>query len=54
MGLVRFYAAIVKIAIVLAMLGLLKTCTLEMLGLAAHKSEQGMISYSRYTRMLTR
>ena len=54
MELVRFYAAIIKIALVLAMLGLLKSCTLELMGLAAHKSERGMISYSKYTRLLTR
>jgi hypothetical protein len=53
MHLVRFYAAVIKIAIALAMLGLLKTCTLQMLGLAAAKSEVGIMSYSRYTRLLT-
>ncbi len=53
MGLVRFYAYVVKIAVLLATLGLLKSCTLEVLGLAAEKSERGMISYSKlaHTRL---
>lgn len=53
MELVRFYSAVVKIALALAMAGLLKSCTLELLGLAAAKSDGGMISYSNYTRALT-
>ena len=52
MYLVRFYAAVIKIAIALAMLGLLKTCTLQLMGLAAAKSEVGIMSYSRFTRLL--
>jgi hypothetical protein len=54
MELVRFYALIVKIAIMLAMFGQLKSCTLEVLGLAAQKSERGMISYKQYTEALTK
>lgn len=53
MELVRFYALIVKIAILLAVLGLLKSCTLELMGLAAEKTDRGMISYSKYSRLLT-
>ncbi len=53
MELVRFFAAIVKIAIALALIGQLKFCTLDLLGLAAARSERGMISYSKYTRLLT-
>lgn len=53
MELVRLYLAIVKIAVALALIGQLKTCTLELLGLAATKSDQGMISYSKFTRALT-
>lgn len=53
MGLARFYIAIVKIAIALALIGQLKSCTLELLGLAAAKSDQGMISYSKFTKALT-
>ncbi len=45
MELVRFYALIIKIAMLLAFAGQLKTCTLVMMGLAAHKTERGMISY---------
>ena len=52
MELIRFFAVLVKIAIVLAIIGQLKSCTLELLGLAAEKSGQGMISYSQYTRLL--
>lgn len=54
MELVRFYAWVIKIAIVLALIGQLKTCTLIMMGKAAEKSEKGIISYSRFTRLLTR
>jgi hypothetical protein len=53
MELVRFYSAIVKIALALAIVGQLKSCTLTLLGLAAEKSATGMISYSSYTRLLT-
>lgn len=53
MGLARFYIAIVRIAIALALIGQLKSCTLDLLGLAAEKSRQGMISYSKFTRLLT-
>jgi hypothetical protein len=54
MELIRFYALIIKIAIVLALAGQLKSCTLELMGLAAQKSERGMISYKQYTEMLTK
>ena len=54
MELVRFYAWVIKIAIVLALLGQLKTCTLILMGKAAEKSEKGIISYSKFTRLLTR
>jgi hypothetical protein len=53
MELVRFYALVVQIAIVLALLGQLKSCTLDLLGVAAQKSDQGMISYTKVTRALT-
>ncbi len=53
MELVRFYSLIVKVAIILAMLGVLKSCTIEIMGLAARSHERGMISYSRYTHLLT-
>ena len=54
MELVRFYAWVIKVAILLALIGQLKSCTLIMMGLAAEKSEKGIISYSRFTRLLTR
>ncbi|HMN68844.1 MAG TPA: hypothetical protein PKC28_09935 [Bdellovibrionales bacterium] len=54
MELVRFYAWVIKVAILLALIGQLKACTLIMMGLAAEKSEKGIISYSRFTRLLTR
>ncbi len=53
MELVRFYALIVQIAILLALAGQLKSCTLTLLGLSAEKSATGMISYSKYTEALT-
>jgi FlaG/FlaF family flagellin (archaellin) len=52
MELVRFFAFIIKIAIVLALAGQLKSCTYELMGLAAQKSERGMISYKKYTETL--
>lgn len=54
MELVRFYAWVIKVAIVLALFGQLKACTLIMMGLAAEKTEKGIISYSKFTRLLTR
>ena len=52
MSLIRFYVAVIKIAIFLALMGQLKACTLEVMGLAAEKTERGMISYSKYTSQL--
>ncbi len=54
MELVRFYAWIIKLAIALALIGQLHSCTLIMLGLAAERSEKGIISYSKFTRLLTK
>lgn len=54
MTMIRFYAAVVQLALLLAGFGLLKSCTMQMLGLAAAKSEVGIISYSKFTRELTR
>ena len=53
MELVRVYIRIVQIALALAVCGQLKSCTLTMMGLAAEKTEHGMISYSKFTRQLT-
>ena len=52
MELVRFFAFVVKLAIALALIGQLKSCTLELLGLSAESARQGMISYTQYTRLL--
>ena len=54
MELVRFFALVVQIAVVLALIGELKSCTLELLDLAAQKSERGMMSYTKFTRALTK
>ena len=54
MELVRFFALVVKIAICLALIGELKSCTLELLDLSAKKSATGIMSYSKFTRALTK
>ena len=53
MGIVRLYLIVIKLAMALALLGLLKSCTLDLLGLAANKTHYGLISYSKFTRLLT-
>jgi hypothetical protein len=50
MVLVRFYVLVLRLAIALALLGELKSCTLVIMGKAAEKHE--MMSYSKYTKML--
>jgi hypothetical protein len=52
MGLVRIISWIVKIALLLALAGQLKSCALVLLGLAADKTERGIISYSKFSKML--
>ena len=52
-SILRFYVWVIKIAILLAFMGQLKSCTLTMMGLAAEKTEKGIISYSKFTRLLT-
>jgi hypothetical protein len=52
MELIRVFAFVVKLAIALALVGELKTCTLELLGSAATSSDHGMISYGKFTRLL--
>lgn len=54
MELVRFLVWVVRLGIALALIGQLKSCTLEIMGLAAEKTGQGITSYSKYSRMLTR
>jgi hypothetical protein len=52
MGLVRFYSTVLWLGISLALAGQLKSCTLTMMGLAAGKSEVGIMSYSKFNRSL--
>lgn len=54
MELAQLVSAIVRLAFALALVGLLKTCTLQMMNLAGAKTAEGIMSYSKYTRMLTR
>ncbi|MCM2282839.1 MAG: hypothetical protein NDI61_13445 [Bdellovibrionaceae bacterium] len=54
MVVVRFFAWVVRLGLALALIGQLKSCTLIMLGLAAEKTEHGIISYSKFSRLLTR
>ena len=54
MELVRFFALVVRIALCLAVVGLLKSCTLELLALSAEKSSTGIMSYSKFTLALTK
>jgi hypothetical protein len=54
MELVRFFAMVVKIAIFLALIGELKSCTLEILHLSSQKSSTGIMSYSKFSRELTK
>ncbi len=53
MGLVRFYSFVIRLALALALLGQLKACTLIMMGKAAEKSETGIMSYSKFSKLLT-
>ena len=54
MALVRFFSWVVRLGIALAFIGQLKSCTLQVMGLAAEKSDQGIMSYSKFTRLLTK
>jgi hypothetical protein len=54
MAIARFVSLILRIGMALALAGQLKSCTLELMGLAAEKTERGIMSYSRYTRLLTK
>ena len=53
MGAVKFVSFVVRLGFGLALIGQLKFCTLVMMGKAAEKSQKGIMSYSKYTRMLT-
>lgn len=50
----RFVSFVVQIGFMLAMAGQLKSCTLQMMNKAAVNSEEGIMSYSKFTRQLTR
>lgn len=52
-SLIQFYSLAIRLAILLSFAGQLKTCTLTMMGLVATKSERGIISYSKFTKLLT-
>ena len=54
MVVVRFFTWVIRLGLALALIGQLKSCTLVMLGLAAEKTEYGIISYSKFSRLLTR
>ncbi len=54
MKIIQFYVWVIRIAIALALAGQLRACTLAMKGKAAKKTGQGIISYSKFTRLLTR
>jgi len=51
-SLIRFYAFVIRFALALAFMGQLKSCTLIMMNEAV-QAQRGMISYSKYTKMLT-
>lgn len=53
MELVRFFSFVIRLAIALALVGQLKACTLIMMGKAAEKSETGIMSYSKFSKLLT-
>ena len=45
---------VVETLLALALIGQLKNCTFVVLGLGAEKTEYGIISYSKFSRLLTR
>ena len=52
-GALKLVSLIVRLGFALALIGQLKYCTLVMMGKAVEKSQKGIMSYSKYTRMLT-
>ncbi len=54
MGLLRFYVWVIRLGLLVAFCGQLKSCTLIMMGLAAKKTDQGIMSYSKFSRELTK
>ena len=53
MEIIKFVSFVVRLGLILAMAGQLKFCTLVLMGKAAASSQKGIMSYSKYTRMLT-
>jgi hypothetical protein len=53
-SLLKFYVFVIRLALVLALAGQLKSCTLMMMGKAAQKTHQGFTSYSKFNRALWR
>ena len=53
MEIVKFVSLVVRLGLILALCGQLKFCKLVMLGKAGEKTQSGMISYVKYTRLLT-
>jgi hypothetical protein len=54
MELVRFYSTVIWLGISLALVGQLKSCTRIMMGNAAETTRTGIMSYSNFSRELTR
>jgi hypothetical protein len=52
MELARFFVFLIQLALALALIGELKSCTLDMLGLAARQTETGIMSYSKWNNQL--
>ena len=53
MEIAKFISFVVRLGLILAMAGQLKFCTLVLMNKAAASSQKGIMSYSKYTRMLT-
>ena len=53
MEILKFVSLVVRLGLILALFGQLKFCTLVTLGRAGEKTQKGMISYVKYTRLLT-
>lgn len=52
-SIIRFYSFVIWLGIFLALIGQLRSCTLIMMGLASEKSQKGIMSYSKFTKLLT-
>src|SRR4051812_14051572 len=51
-SLIKFYAFVIRVAVLLALAGQLKSCTVIMMNHAAWKTQQGIMSYSNFNRAL--